>query len=69
GRIPEPEIAATVQRCGTVACLARGGDIWAYATPILHASAAANGHAHRRVLQVDYAATALPEPLRWLGVG
>lgn len=69
GRIPEPEIAATVQRCGTVACLARRGDIWAYATPILHASAASSGHAHRRVLQVDYAATALPDPLRWLGVG
>lgn len=68
GRIPEPELAATVERCGTAICLAERGDVWAYATPILHASAASNGHAHRRVLQVDYAAGELAAPLEWLGV-
>lgn len=68
GRIVEGAIEAVVDRCGTVACLAAIGDVWAYATPILHASTASTGHAHRRVLQVDYASTALPPPLAWLGV-
>ncbi len=68
GRIAEDAIAATVARCGTLACLANAGDVWCYATPILHASAAARGECHRRVLQVDYAATALPPPLVWLGL-
>lgn len=68
GRIPEQAIASVVERCGTVPCLAKRGDIWAYATPILHASAASTGHAHRRVLQVDYAAKPLDPPLEWLGV-
>lgn len=68
GRIPEPEIEATVARCGAATCLADRGDIWIYATPILHASAAATVPKHRRVLQVDYSADALPAPLDWLGV-
>lgn len=68
GRIAEPDIDMAVRRCGSVACLAERGDIWAYATPILHASAASTGHAHRRVLQVDYTAVRLPPSLQWLGV-
>lgn len=67
GRIPETEVEAVVAQCGTATCLAQRGDIWAYSTPILHASAASNG-ARRRVLQVDYAATDLPVPLEWRGV-
>ncbi|MCW3846850.1 phytanoyl-CoA dioxygenase family protein [Sphingomonas sp. LB-2] len=68
GRIPEPEIEATVARCGTTACLAGRGDIWLYATPILHASAAAAEPQHRRVIQIDYSADSLPAPLDWLGL-
>lgn len=68
GRIPEDAIADTVSRCGTYACLADAGDVWCYATPILHASATAQAQRRRRVLQVDYAASALPEPLVWLGL-
>lgn len=68
GRLREAEINAAVKRCGTAACLADRGDVWACATPILHASAASIGHAHRRVLQVDYSADTLPAPLRWIGV-
>ena len=68
GRVPEGEVDAVVAGCGSVACLAERGDMWVYATPILHASAAARGHAHRRVLQVDYAAGALDAPLLWAGV-
>jgi ectoine hydroxylase-related dioxygenase (phytanoyl-CoA dioxygenase family) len=65
--VPEAEIPATVEACGTVACLAEAGDVWVYATPILHASARAQG-SRRRVLQIDYAAGALPGGLEWLGV-
>jgi hypothetical protein len=69
GRIAEPDLAAIVGRCGTETCLANRGDIWAYATAIVHASAAsAPNHLHRRVLQVDYAALPLDPPLVWLGV-
>lgn len=68
GRIPEAAIESTVARCGTFACTAEAGDIWAYATPILHASAAATVAAHRRVLQVDFSAAALPDGLEWLGI-
>lgn len=68
GRIPEPEIEAAAARCGTAACLANRGDIWIYATAILHASAASARPARRRVLQIDYSADTLPAPLGWLGI-
>jgi len=68
GRVPVGEIEGVVARCGAVGCLADAGDIWAYATPILHASEAARRPAQRRVLQVDYAAIDLPQPMDWLGV-
>lgn len=67
-RASEGDVAAVVASCGSFACLAARGDVWAYATPILHASEAARRPRHRRVLQVDYAACDLPPPLRWLGV-
>jgi hypothetical protein len=68
GRIPVAAIDQVVQRCGTAACLASLGDVWLYATPILHASKAATEPRHRRILQVDYAAGLLPAGLQWLGV-
>lgn len=68
GRIAEADIAVAVERYGTRACLAEAGDVWLYATPILHASDAARSATRRRVLQVDYAADALPDGLEWLGV-
>ncbi len=68
GRVPEVEVPQIVKRCGTVACLADAGDIWLYATPILHASEAALEPNHRRVLQVDFAIADLPGGLQWLGV-
>lgn len=68
GRIPEKEVAAHVARHGIHACLAERGDIWLYATPILHASVAATNPRHRRVLQLDYSADTLPGALEWLGV-
>jgi ectoine hydroxylase-related dioxygenase (phytanoyl-CoA dioxygenase family) len=68
GAIAEGDIPATVARCGTQACLAERGDIWLYATPILHASDRAKPGYRRRVLQLDFAASALPAPLEWRGI-
>jgi hypothetical protein len=68
GRIPQTDVPGVVARCGAAACLAAPGDIWAYATPILHASERASEPGRRRVLQVDYAVGDLPGGLEWLGV-
>jgi hypothetical protein len=68
GRVPEDDMREVVRRCGTVACLAEPGDIWLYATPILHASEAAVVPMHRRVLQVDFSVGRLPGGLEWLGI-
>jgi hypothetical protein len=65
GYIPESRVAEVVAASPIVACLAQPGDIWAYATPILHASARSTGTDQRRVLQVDYSADNLPAPLEW----
>ncbi len=66
GLISEARITDVVAKCGSAVCLAEAGDVWSYATPILHASAASQSQGHRRVLQVDYSADDLPAPLRWL---
>lgn len=66
--VTEGEMEQAVASHGIHACLAEAGDIWVYATPILHASDAAARPARRRVLQVDYAAIALPGGLDWLGI-
>lgn len=68
GRVPADQVANMAERFGTVACLALAGDVWAYSTPILHASEAASRPAQRRVLQVDFSADELPGGLEWLGV-
>jgi hypothetical protein len=68
GRIPVSDVDEIVERCGTRACLAEAGDVWLYATPILHASEGASAPISRRVFQVDFAAEALPNGLEWLGV-
>lgn len=68
GIVPEPEIGDVVERLGSQPCIAAAGDVWAYATPILHASAPSESGNHRRVLQLDYAAVDLPAALDWYGV-
>lgn len=68
GRVAEAEIPTVVRECGVAACLAEAGDVWTYATPILHASERASIANRRRVLQVDYSADNLPGGLQWLGV-
>ncbi len=66
GHIPEQEIAQAVRMSDTQQCLAEAGDVWAYSTPILQASAASAKPRSRRVLQIDYCAQSLPSPLQWL---
>lgn len=68
GRVTVDEVDDVVRRCGIVTCTAQAGDVWLYATPILHASEAASSPASRRVLQVDFASEELPYGLEWLGV-
>lgn len=68
GRIPVDAIREVVRRRGTRVCIAEAGDVWLYATPILHASEAATVPLNRRVLQLDFAAEDLPGGLEWLGV-
>ena len=68
GRIPISEYLNVVEKRGIYVCLAQAGDIWVYATPILHASAASDAIGHRRVLQIDYSADALGGGLEWLGI-
>ena len=68
GRISRADIPEVVNECGVTQCLAEPGDIWLYATPILHASHAATEPLHRRVLQVDYSVAELAVGLEWLGV-
>lgn len=68
GRLPEAEIERVVATSGERLCLAERGDVWLYATPIVHASLAADPPRRSRILQVDYSADAAPGPLAWRGV-
>jgi hypothetical protein len=68
GPVAEPAIAAAVERLGARTCLAEAGDVWAFSTPVLHASDRARAPARRRVLQLLYAAEDLPGGLDWLGI-
>jgi ectoine hydroxylase-related dioxygenase (phytanoyl-CoA dioxygenase family) len=65
GYIAEPRVPQVVETSRILACLAQPGDVWAYATPILHASRRSTGTGQRRVLQVDFSAEGLPSPLQW----
>lgn len=68
GRVPAPEVGARAAQHAQLECLAQAGDVWAYSTPILHASERAKTPSRRRVLQVDYAARELPGGLAWAGI-
>lgn len=68
GKIPHGRIEQTIAGCDTIACLAQPGDVWAYATPIVHASKRSRSLSRRRVLQVDYSCDNLPGRLKWCGI-
>jgi hypothetical protein len=69
GYVPADLAAERAAACDFLTCEAEPGDVWAYSTPILHMSARSTGDRRRRVLQIDYAATTLPAPLEWRGIG
>jgi len=69
GLVPADQASATAAGLPQIVCLAEPGDVWAYSTPILHASDKAKTPSRRRVLQVDYAAFDLPSGLEWAGIG
>lgn len=69
GLVPAAEAAKAAGEHQELICLAEAGDVWAYSTPILHASDRSRSPSRRRALQVDYAAFELPGGLRWAGVG
>lgn len=68
GKIPADEVGNFARRQGHAVSLAQAGDVWAYATAIVHASEPAATPTRRRVLQVDYAAQELPGGLKWSGI-
>jgi hypothetical protein len=68
GRIEAGRASALAAEMKVEACLAEAGDVWVYATPILHASDPARTPSRRRVLQVDFAAGDLPGGLKWAGI-
>ncbi len=65
GKLLEDQIEPAIRRFGVITCTAKAGDVWAYRTAILHASARSSRLSRRRVLQLDYSADDLPPPLRW----
>jgi Phytanoyl-CoA dioxygenase (PhyH) len=68
GLIPESDYDDVVGQSNELECHAKVGDIWAYSTPILHASSSARSPTNRRVLHVDYSGACLPTPLEWAGI-
>jgi hypothetical protein len=68
GCVAASDAAALAAEHPMIDCLAAPGDVWAYATPILHASDRTEPPRRRRVLQVDYADFDLPGGLRWIGL-
>lgn len=68
GWVAAREAADRAAEFPLLVCEAEAGDVWAYSTPILHASDRAALPSHRRVLQIDYAAVDLPGGLEWAGV-
>jgi hypothetical protein len=68
GRVAAEQTAEVAREHGHAPCLAGPGDLWIYATSIVHASERAKTPRRRRVLQVDYASAELPGGLQWVGV-
>lgn len=68
GKVPEERLESVVDNSDVLTCLANAGDVWLYATPILHASARSLSARSRRVIHLDFSRDALPAPLKWAGI-
>jgi len=65
GRLSNAQVDRLANAGPAQSCLARAGDIWAYATAIVHRSGKQQRPGRRRVLQVDFSAAELPGKLEW----
>lgn len=66
GRLATNQLDGLAARHHRTACHARRGDIWAYATAIVHGSDSVRDPGrNRRVLQLDYSPDELPGGLEW----
>lgn len=65
GRVSAGEVAAAANEAPVLVATGGAADVLAMHPLALHRSARSRSTARRRVLHVDYAADALPEPLRW----
>ncbi len=68
GKVTKPDAAALAKENEVLTCEAHAGDVWAYATGIVHASDRAVVPSNRRILQIDFASKDLPGQLEWLGL-
>jgi hypothetical protein len=65
GRLSEQDVEQLAMSAEAYACVASAGDLWAYRTPIVHASAEQSAPTRRRVLQLDFANFELSGNLSW----
>ncbi len=66
GRLTTEQLDDLARTHRPTACHARRGDVWAYATAIVHGSDSTREQGRsRRVLQVDYSPDELPGGLEW----
>lgn len=68
GMVAAEQVETVAEQHPTYICRAEAGDVWGYSTPILHTSGKSVSDRRRRVLQIDYSASELPNGLEWLGV-
>lgn len=66
GTIPADQAHAVAERTTTEACLAQRGDVLILNMLMLHRSLPSKRPSSRRTIRVDFAAVALPPPLRWV---
>lgn len=65
GRIPAGQAAALAERNGRKLCAVAAGDALLLRPLVLHASRKAVSNTLRRVIHLEFAGAALPEPLVW----
>lgn len=65
GRIPAGHAASAAERQGMHLCEADAGDALLFRPLTLHASRKATSDHPRRVIQLEFAGTDLPDPLEW----
>ncbi|WP_353569970.1 phytanoyl-CoA dioxygenase family protein [Candidatus Albibeggiatoa sp. nov. BB20] len=65
GKIPKAELNNKIENDAVVVCEAQAGDVLLMRPLLLHASHKNLSLNQRRVIHIEFAAQALPEPLQW----